>query len=167
MRKDLNRECELFYKLAASKDKKKYADFLSWCYDAVKTYASFLPSKEIAEKIFTDINSYRKTYNYTPQTYLDKIEKIEAKLFLIQDMSAKLDMPVAKALELKGMKNVNPNIVDVLNANISTFKDTNLKSLDDFKKAYKHYYLLLPGADDPRLTVNLDEYLAKKDELGF
>jgi len=126
-------------------------DFLvNFLYKSIQKYASLFPTPQAAKNIAKSIAEYQKAPALSSDKDFREIEKLETSIEECRRRLLEQEINPASALSSKGMQNVNPNIIDILLANLHV-----IKTNSDLK-GYQHYYLIVPGNLDPRETIELD-----------
>ncbi len=131
--------------------KKKNKDFWSkFLFNAVKSYAAFLPSPKDAQRIFEAIKAHKQSPAYNADAELRQLDQILGALEECELKLGELRLDPLEVLKNSGMQNIHPNAINLMKSNLET-----LKAGVNFAN-YQHYYLLSPGEAHPKDVIELD-----------
>lgn len=105
-------------------------------FNAIKSYAIFLPTPDKAKLIFDNIAYHKQNQSYNQDQIV--INQIDPMMGAIEECQTKLQQSGLNAVDVlknKGMRNVNPDILNILKTNLETLKEG-----ENFSD-YKHYTL--------------------------
>lgn len=157
----LYKACEKFQKLAEKKivlDPKKpnigfWSKFLR---NAIASYANMFPNVDFAQRVYDAIAAYHKAPAYSGDGELKEIRAIQQALSEASSRLQQAGLNVVEVLQKLGMQNVNPNIINILLANLKIMEAAR-EGVDIKSAGYQHYSLPRAGQANPADIIDLDK----------